>query len=62
MRRNTIGNLAAATVFVAFAVFFLMSFFQGIDWPPRGHATSVLFAIFFAGLAYRVIWGMRHGE
>ena len=62
MNRNTIGNLAAAVVFVAFAAFFALAFVEGLDWPLRGHGTSILFAIFFAGLAYRIIWGMRRGE
>jgi hypothetical protein len=62
MGRNTLGNVATAAFFAAFSVFCLVDFIQGLEWPLRGHATSILFSIFFAGLAYRVIWGMRHGE
>jgi len=62
MNRNTTGNIAAAAFFAAFAVFLIVAFVESLDWPPRGYGTSILFAIFFAGLAYRIIWGMRHGE
>jgi hypothetical protein len=44
------------------AIFFLVGFILGADWPATGRASSILFAILFAGLAYRVVWGMRRGE
>jgi hypothetical protein len=58
-----IGNIATALFFVALAIFFLLlTVLVGLDWPLTGRATPILFAILFAGLAYRVVWGMRHGE
>jgi len=63
MRRNVIGNIATALFFAALAVFFLLlSVIVDLDWPLTGRATPILFAILFGGLAYRVGWGMRHGE
>lgn len=60
---RTIANIATAIFFAAMALFFLVSFIAGMDWPPlHGHGTSILAAILFGGLAYRVIWGMCHGE
>jgi hypothetical protein len=62
MRRETLGNIATALFFAALAVFFLVGFLEGFDWPLRGRATSIGFSVLSAGLACRVIWGMRHGE
>ena len=62
MRRHLIGNLATAAFFAVLSLLFFTSFILFDDWPPMGRGTSVLFAILFAGLAYRVVWGMRYGE
>jgi hypothetical protein len=56
------GNIATIIFFAVLAVLFLLSFIVLEDWQPMGRAASIVFAILFAGLAYRAIWGMRHGE
>jgi hypothetical protein len=62
MRQNMIANLATAAFFAVLAIGFLLGFLAGLDWPLLGRATSILFAVLFGGLAYRLVWGMRHGE
>ena len=62
MQWGTIGNIATAVFFFVLAGLFLVSFLLGFDWPIEGRAASIAFAMLFAGLAYRVLWGMRNGE
>jgi hypothetical protein len=62
MQPGTIGNIATAVFFFVLAGLFLVSFLLGFDWPLEGRAASIAFAILFAGLGCRVLWGMKHGE
>jgi hypothetical protein len=62
MQRGAIGNIATAVFFFVLAGLFLVSFLLGFDWPVEGRAASIAFAILFAGLGYRVLWGMKNGE
>lgn len=56
MPRHAIANIATAAFFFLLAGLIFVAFLLGLGW------TSILFAIFLAGLGYRILWGMQHGE
>jgi hypothetical protein len=64
MRPNTIGNIATAAFFFVLAALFFLGFLFSLEWPieGRGIGILILFAIIFAALGYRILWGMRQGE